>query len=324
MTTRKVSLNLRPPAAHDGWATPSIPARENGYRRHGGAALPPPPKRQLDHGRRTRGSVYDRTHVSASAARDQIVPDRRTRLVILGICSMSLLIVGLDATIVNIALPAIHRSFHSPLSGLQWTIDAYTLVIASLLMLSGSMADRLGRRRVFQCGLALFSFGSLLCGLAPNLGLLIAARVIQAIGGSMLNPVAMSIIRNVFEDPRERAQAIGVWGALFGISMALGPVLGAVLVDSVGWRSVFFVNLPIGIAAIVLTALFVPESRAPRPRRPDPVGQVLVIVALTSLTYAIIEAPGSGWSSAKILFFFGLALAALIMFLAWEDRKSVV
>ena len=260
--------------------------------------------------------------MSANAAgANQAVPDRRTRLVILGICSLSLLIVGLDATIVNIALPAIHRAFHSPLSGLQWTIDAYTLVIASFLMLSGSMADRLGRRRVFQCGLALFSFGSLLCGLAPNLGLLIAARVIQAIGGSMLNPVAMSIIRNVFEDPRERAQAVGVWGALFGISMALGPVLGGVLVDSVGWRSVFFVNLPIGIVAIALTALFVPESRAPRPRRPDPVGQVLVIVALATLTYAIIEGPGAGWLSAQTITLFAVSLCAFAALVAYELRR---
>src|ERR1700759_2548953 len=174
---------------------------------------------------------------------------------------MSLFIVGLDATIVNVALPAIHRSFHSPLSGLQWTISAYTLVIASLLMLSGSTADRLGRRRVFQCGLALFSFGSLLCAVAPSLGLLIAARVVQAIGGSMLNPVAMSIIRNVFEDPRERAQAIGVWGVVIGISLALGPVVGGALTDSFGWPAVFLVNLPIGVAAILLTALYVPESR---------------------------------------------------------------
>src|SRR5580698_9722559 len=138
---------------------------------------------------------------------------------------MALLIVGLDVTIVNVALPAIHRSFHSSLAGLQWTIDAYTLVIASLLMLAGSTADRIGRKRVFTIGLVVFSIGSLLCAVAPNLDTLIAARVIQAIGGSMLNPVAMSIIRNVFEDPRERAQAIGVWGAIFGVSLALGPIV---------------------------------------------------------------------------------------------------
>ena len=259
--------------------------------------------------------------MSTHAESVQAVPDRRTRLVILGICSMSLFIVGLDATIVNIALPAIHRSFHAPLSGLQWTIDAYTLVIASLLMLSGSTADRLGRRRVFQCGLALFSLGSLLCAVAPSLGTLIAARVVQAIGGSMLNPVAMSIIRNVFEDPRERAQAIGVWGALFGISMALGPVLGGVLVDSVGWRSVFIVNIPVGIVAIVLTALFVPESRAPRARRPDPVGQLLVIVALAALTYAIIEGPGAGWLSLQTIALFAVSLIAFAGLVAYELRR---
>ncbi len=138
---------------------------------------------------------------------------RARRLLVLGICSMSLLIVGLDVTIVNVALPSIHRSLHASVSGLQWTIDAYTLVLASLLILAGSTADRVGRRRVFQTGLVVFSLGSLLCALAPSLELLVAARVLQAIGGSMLNPVAMSIIRNVFDDPRERAQAIGMWGA---------------------------------------------------------------------------------------------------------------
>src|SRR6187200_2600815 len=188
-------------------------------------------------------------------AHQQIVPDRRRRLLILVICSMSLLIVGLDATIVNVALPAIQRSFHSTLSGLQWIVDAYTLVLASLLMLAGSTADRLGRRRVFQAGLVLFSLGSLLCALAPSLELLICFRVVQAVGGAMLTPVAMSIVRNVFEDPRERAQAIGVWGAVFGISMALGPVLGGFLVSGISWRAIFLVNLPVGLAAIVLTAL---------------------------------------------------------------------
>ncbi len=248
--------------------------------------------------------------------------DRRRRLLVLAICSMSLLIVGLDSTIVNVALPAIRHSFHASLAGLQWTIDAYTLVIASLLMLSGSTADRVGRKHVFQIGLAVFSLGSLLCALAPSLNALIAARVLQAIGGSMLNPVAMSIIRNVFEDPRERAMAIGVWGGMVGFSIALGPVLGGALVDSVGWRSVFLVNLPVGALAIVLTALFVPESRAPRPRRIDPVGQTLVIVMLASLTYAIIEGHSAGWLSAEIIGLFVLALAALTGLIVYERRRA--
>src|SRR5437588_2007759 len=125
---------------------------------------------------------------------------RRRQLLVLGICCMSLLIVGLDTTIVNVALPSIHGSLHASVAGLQWTIDAFTLVLASLLILAGSTADRLGRRRVFQVGLVVFSLGSLLCGLAPSLGLLVAARVLQAVGGSMLNPVALSIVRNIFDE----------------------------------------------------------------------------------------------------------------------------
>jgi EmrB/QacA subfamily drug resistance transporter len=246
---------------------------------------------------------------------------RRRRFLVLGICSMSLLIVGLDTTIVNVALPAIRRELHASVSGLQWTIDAYTLVLASLLMLSGSTADRVGRRRTFQVGLVVFSLGSLLCALAPSLELLVGARVLQAIGGSMLNPIAMSIIRNVFEDPRERALAIGVWGATFGLSMALGPVLGGVLVDAVSWRAVFVVNVPVGIAAIVLTALFVPESRAERARRIDPLGQGLVIVALASLTYAIIQGPRAGWTSAEIIALFAVSFASFVSLVPYELRR---
>jgi EmrB/QacA subfamily drug resistance transporter len=234
---------------------------------------------------------------------------------------MSLLIVGLDTTIVNVALPSIRRELNASVAGLQWTVDAYTLVLASLLMISGSTADRIGRRRVFQIGLVIFSLGSLLCGLAQSLAMLVAFRVLQAIGGSMLNPVAMSIIRNVFEDPRERAQAIGLWGAVFGLSIALGPALGGALVDGMSWRAVFFVNVPIGAAAILLTALFVPESRAAKPRRLDPVGQVLVIVALATLTYAIIEGPRSGWTSTEILALFATALIAFAALIAYELHR---
>jgi EmrB/QacA subfamily drug resistance transporter len=247
---------------------------------------------------------------------------RARRLVVLGICSMSLLIVGLDVTIVNVALPAIHKSLHASLSGMQWIIDAYTLVLASLLMLAGSTADRIGRRKVFQTGLVLFSIGSLLCAIAPTLQLLVAFRILQAIGGSMLNPVAMSIIRNTFDDPRERAQAIGVWGGVIGISFALGPIVGGALVDSVGWRSVFLVNVPVGLLALGLTAAFVPESRAERPRRLDPIGQLLVILALASLTYAIIQGHGDGWTSVEILSLFGLSVGCFVTLIRYELRRE--
>ena len=236
----------------------------------------------------------------------------------LAICCLSLLIVGLDNTIVNVALPSIGRELHTRVSGLQWVVDAYTLVIASLLMLSGSTADRLGRRRVFQIGLVLFGLGSLLCSVAPTLGWLIAFRMMQAVGGSMLNPSALSIIRNVFSDPRERAQAIGVWGATIGVSFALGPVVGGGLVQSAGWRSIFWINVPICVVAIVLAMRFVPESRAPHARRLDPVGQLLVIALLASLTYAIIEGPRAGWLSAGILAPFALAAFALPALIAYE------
>ncbi|HEV3361927.1 MAG TPA: MFS transporter [Pseudonocardiaceae bacterium] len=246
---------------------------------------------------------------------------RRRRLLVLAICCMSLLIVGLDNTIVNVALPSIRRELGASVSNLQWTIDAYTLVLASFLMLSGSTADRIGRRRVFQIGLALFSVGSLLCSISPNVQWLIAFRAMQAIGGSMLNPVAMSIITNTFTNPKERARAIGVWGGVVGISQALGPIVGGLLVDSIGWRSIFWINVPIGIAAIILTFAFVPESKALRPRRIDPIGQLLVIVSLATLTYAIIEGPEFGWTSARIVSLFVVSVLAVIGLVGYERRR---
>jgi EmrB/QacA subfamily drug resistance transporter len=247
---------------------------------------------------------------------------RRRRIAVLLVCSMSLLIVGLDVTIVNVALPSIGRDFGSTVSGLQWTVDAYTLVLASLLMLSGSTADRLGRKRTFIVGLGVFTAGSLLCSLAPSITWLVVFRMVQAVGGSMLNPVAMSIITNTFTDPRERAQAVGVWAAVVGVSMALGPVVGGVLVGSVGWRSIFWINLPVGLAAIVLTLRFVPESRAPKARKVDVPGQLLVIVLLSSLTYGIIEAPDKGWGAPVIVGAFAVALAALVALVLQEHRSQ--
>jgi EmrB/QacA subfamily drug resistance transporter len=245
----------------------------------------------------------------------------RRRMLVLAICCMSLLIVSLDNTVLNVALPSMQKELHAGVSGLQWTIDAYTLVLASLLMLSGSTADRIGRRRVFTTGLVVFTLGSALCSIAPNLQTLIVFRMVQAIGGSMLNPVAMSIITNTFTDPKERARAIGVWGGVVGLSMAAGPLVGGLLVDSVGWRSIFWINLPIGVAALVLTRKFVPESRAAKARRPDPVGQLLVIGVLGSVTSTIIEVPSAGWSSPLIIALICVAVLALAGLLRYESRR---
>jgi EmrB/QacA subfamily drug resistance transporter len=248
------------------------------------------------------------------------VSNRRPWLILV-ICCMSLLIVGIDGTIVNVALPAIRRDLHASLSGLQWSVDAYTLVIASFLMASGSMADRFGRRRVFQIGLALFTLGSLLCSLSPSIGWLIVFRCLQALGGSMLNPVALSIISNTFTERRARARALGVWGAVFGVSLALGPVIGGVLVTDVSWRAIFWINIPIGVAAIILTQLFVPESRAPIARRFDPWGQLLVIAFLATLIYALIEGPSAGWGSPLIVAMFVVALASAVTLIQVESRR---
>src|ERR1700761_1597055 len=240
---------------------------------------------------------------------------------ILCICCMSLLIVGTDVTIVNVALPAIRQDLHASLSDLQWTVDAYTLVIGSLLMASGSTADRFGRRRVFQTGLALFTLGSLLCSVATSVTALVLFRCLQALGGSMLNPVALSIISNTFTERQARARAMGIWGAVFGISLALGPVLGGILVTGLSWRAIFWINIPIGLAAIVLTQLFVPESKAPAARRFDPYGQVLVIVMLATLTFGVIEGPDRGWSSPLIVAMFAVAAVAAVSLVLVEFRR---
>ena len=240
---------------------------------------------------------------------------------VLATCCLGVFMAGIDVTIVNVALPSIQRALHASVSGLQWTVDAYTLVIACLLMLSGSLADRFGRRRVFQIGLGVFSLGSLLCSLAPSLGWLIAFRGLQAVGGSMLNPVAMAIIANTFTDDAGRAKAIGVWGSVAGLSLACGPVLGGVLVSGIGWRSIFWINVPVGLIAIALTQRFVPESRAEHPRRLDARGQLLVIALLGCLTAGIIEGPRSGWGSAPIVALFAVAVLAAIALVVVESRR---
>ncbi|MEU9450833.1 MFS transporter [Streptomyces sp. NPDC048277] len=247
---------------------------------------------------------------------------RRRQSIVLSVCCLSVLLVSLDTTVLNVALPTMQRDLGSSVSGLQWTLDAYTLVLASLLTPAGSTADRVGRRRVFRLGLVLFTAGSALCGLAPTLGWLVAFRTVQALGGCMLTPVAMAILTNTFTRPRERARAIGVWGGVVGISMAAGPILGGTLVESAGWRSVFWLNVPIGLATLLLATLYIPESRAPRPRRADPVGQLLVVTFLGTLTYAVIEAPGHGWTAPPIVACLIVAAGALAGLVPYENHRT--
>jgi EmrB/QacA subfamily drug resistance transporter len=245
----------------------------------------------------------------------------RRKTIILASCCLSLLIVSMDATIVNVAIPSIRADLHASASQMQWVVDIYTLVLASLLMLAGATGDRFGRRRVFQIGLATFAFGSLLCSVAPTITMLIVARLIQGIGGSMLNPVALSIISQIFVGRVERARALGFWGAVVGIAMALGPIVGGFLIDAVGWRAVFWINLPICAAAIILTAVFVPESKSATMRDIDPVGQLLAVLSLFGLVFILIEGPGLGWTTPRIVAVAGGAAVAVALFLRYESRR---
>lgn len=246
---------------------------------------------------------------------------KKRKLFILAICSMSILIVGLDISILNVALPSIQKDLHASIAGAQWTIDAYTFILASLLLLSGSTADKIGRKRTFSIGLVVFTTGSFLCSVAPSIHWLIAFRMLQAIGGSMLNPVALSIISNTFVEPKARARAIGVWSGVIGISIAAGPIIGGTLVDSVGWRSIFWLNIPVGIAAYILTRLFIPESKAIKSRRLDPIGQVLIIIFLATLIYGIIEAPVFGLDVPTILGSFTIALLSFVSLIFYESKR---
>ncbi|MGP4053857.1 MFS transporter [Mycobacterium sp. 4D054] len=245
----------------------------------------------------------------------------RRKAIILVSCCLSLLIVSMDATIVNVAIPSIRQDLSATSAQMQWVVDIYTLVLASLLMLAGATGDRFGRRRVFQTGLALFALGSLACSLAPTIDALIGARFLQAIGGSMLNPVALSIISQIFTKPVERARALGVWGGITGISMAAGPIVGGLLIETIGWRSVFWINLPICAAAILLTAVFVPESKSATMRNVDPIGQGLAILFLFGTVFTLIEGPVLGWTNPRVVAIGAVAAVALAAFLRFESRR---
>ncbi|WP_308120464.1 MFS transporter [Streptomyces bambusae] len=236
-------------------------------------------------------------------------------------CALSMFLVGVDTTIVNVGLPEVGRGLGVGTRGLEWVVDSYTVVLASLLVAAGALADRFGRRLVFQCGLGVFGVASLACALAPSLGFLVAARAVQGVGASMLSPVALAIVVNAMPDPRERARAIGVWAAVFGLSMAAGPVTGGALVEAFGWRSVFWINAPVVVVALVLVAVFVPESRGRRDRRLDLPGQALVTLALCASVAVLIEGPRIGWTSPAAVAGYALVAASAAGFVRVERGR---
>lgn len=252
-------------------------------------------------------------------------PDTATethRYLILFTCCFALFIGTLDNTVANVALPSIQRDLKASVQDLQWVVDAYVLVRGSLLFSAGAVGDRFGRRRIFQIGLVVFGVGSLLSSLSPTPTLLIASRVLQAVGGAALTPASLAVISNVFLDRRERARALGIWSATTGLSTGLGPVVGGFLVVYVGWRSVFWINIPIIILALGLAARYMPESRAGKVRKLDPPGQVLVFLTLSLLIYALIEATVDGWTSPLILGLFAASFVSLVAFLVTETRVA--
>jgi len=228
---------------------------------------------------------------------------------------------ALDATVVGIALPAIGRNFHASVSSIQWVVDAYTLTLAGLLLLGGTLGDSYGRRKVFQIGIVWFAVASLLCGLAPDAAVLIAARALQGVGGALLTPGSLAILQASFAE-EDRSAAIGAWSGLGGVATAIGPFLGGWLISAVSWRLVFFINLPLAVFVVYITARHVPESKAPGPvPKLDVRGAVTISGALAGITYGLIAASAYGWGSVPVLVPLGAGLALLALFILIEDRE---
>jgi EmrB/QacA subfamily drug resistance transporter len=234
--------------------------------------------------------------------------------------TLGVFLVTLNVTVVIVALPSLQADLHIRTDEAAWVIDAYNLVGASLLLCAGFLADRFGRKRMLSAGYASFAIGAVLCALAPGGTWLIAFRVLMAVGGTALTPTSLSIVANLYPEPRERARAIGLWGISSGLGTGLGPIVGGALTDSLGWRSVFAANAIAGVVALAIVIRVVPRSRSAVARRIDLPGQLLVSGFLASLTYALIEAPRYGFGSARILAVAALAAALLVAFLIVELR----
>jgi EmrB/QacA subfamily drug resistance transporter len=239
----------------------------------------------------------------------------------LAVLSLSLIIIGLDNTILNVALPTLQDEFDASASGLQWMVDSYLLVFAGLLLVFGTLGDRLGRKRALQAGVSIFGLASLGALIADSAEQVIAVRALMGVGAALIMPATLSIIANVFP-PEERGKAIGIWAALAAVGIGLGPLAGGLLLEWFDWWSVFLVNVPFAVAALLLGIPWVPESRDPRPGSFDLTGAALSTVGFSVLVYAVIEAPDEGWLSAQTLVLLGVSAALLAAFLWWERRVA--
>lgn len=260
----------------------------------------------------------DATQGVVDEARPAHIPTQHAPIIALVAICTGYFMTILDTTVVTVALPTIQADLGARLSGLQWVVDGYALVFASLLLTGGALGDRLGSKRIFLSGLVIFTVASVLCGASPSLGALEAARVVQGIGAALLVPTSLSLLSAAYPDEAERARAIGIWGGVAGIAAGVGPVVGGLLVSTLGWRAVFLVNLPVGILGFILTLRFVAPAHRGRRQGLDLGAQIAAMVALGALTFACIEGGMVGWRSPRILG--GLAIAALtgILFLIIE------
>jgi EmrB/QacA subfamily drug resistance transporter len=244
------------------------------------------------------------------------------RWAVLAVVCVSALIINVDNTILNVALPTLVRDLRATSSALQWIVDSYAMVFAGLLLVGGSLADRFGRKRLFLFGLIIFASGSIGAALSGSVDLLIAWRAVMGLGAALTIPASLSILNDVFRDPRERARAIGAWGATIGFGIAIGPIAGGLLLSRFWWGSIFLVNVPVVVAGVLGALFLVPDSKNPAAAHRDPVGAALSIVGLGLLLWAIIEGPAMGWTSGAVLSVLAASLVVLGSFVGWEAHSS--
>lgn len=248
--------------------------------------------------------------------------DRRTKAFTLGVSCFGLFMIQLDLTIVNVALRDIQQGLGASFSALQWVVDAYALLFAGLMLSTGDLGDLFGHRRVFLSGIVVFVSGSIGCALAPGAAALIAARALQGVGAAALLPTSLAILNQAFPEERERAGALGLWAGVSALSLAAGPILGGFLVGALGWRAIFWANIPVGLAAAALAVWAVRESREPTRRHLDVPGQLLGVVFLGALLFAVIEGNDLGWDSPVIVAAFWVAATGFVAFVAVERRST--